>query len=143
MHTYVQYMCYVHTFLLCYIDHIHECMCVRARMLIASHQTLVVSASTLYESELQYSVGGAGIGYPAGGSSTHTHARTHTFVLLYLCGTSVMEYIRNLTTFRSKDEIHREATELKLRCKRAHMKNTLRTPTDTCSHSPLMQKRYT
>lgn len=44
-------------------------VCVRVH--IASHQSPVVSASTLYESELQYSVGGAGIGYPAaGGSST-------------------------------------------------------------------------
>lgn len=90
MHTYVQY--YVHTFLLCYIDHIYECMCVYmhlcqsvcvyVRALIASHQTLVVSASTLYESELQYSVGGAGIGYPAGGSSTHICRNTHLCIII-------------------------------------------------------------
>lgn len=61
----------------------YVCLCVH--MLIASHQTLAVSASTLYESELQYSVGEAGIGYPAGGSSTHLHAHRHTLLYYYSC----------------------------------------------------------
>ena len=57
--------------------------CTYVCTLVASHQTLVVSASTLYESELQYSVGGAGLGYPPGGSSTHTHTHTHACTHTY------------------------------------------------------------
>ncbi len=84
--------------------------------LIASRQTLVVSASTLYESELQYSVGGAGIGYPAGGSSTHMH--THIYTCMHFCiilvgtlGDEIQFY-----TFTSEDhrDIYCEGLKAKL-----------------------------
>lgn len=62
---------------LCYIDHmfeyvhmsvyLHVCVC----LCMCTFSLPLLSASTLNESELQYSVGGAGIEYPAGGSSTH------------------------------------------------------------------------
>lgn len=50
-----------------------SCECVPARMCVCmcTFSLPLLSASTLNESELQYSVGGAGIEYPAGGSSTH------------------------------------------------------------------------
>lgn len=52
--------------------HVHMNVCLHVRSLPA------LSASTLNESELQYSVGGAGIEYPAGGSSTHAQPFTLT-----------------------------------------------------------------
>lgn len=127
LHVVCIYVCHLHTCLLCYIDHIYECVCMCT--LIASHQTLVVSASTLYESELQYSVGGAGIGYPAGGSSTHmhTHACTHALALLYLWGPSVMDYSPKM--YRSKEQWDIHCEELKLKVVLDQMwKNT------TCEH---------
>lgn len=88
--TYFVYV-HVHICLLCYIDHtvcMSMCMCMYVCpcvcTLIGSHQTLVVSASTLYESELQHSVGEAGIGYPAGGSSTHAHTCVHTHLSIII-----------------------------------------------------------
>lgn len=54
---------------------LHMCVCVC--VCVDFH---FFSASTLNESELQYSVGGAGIEYPAGGLSTHTHTHTQPFV---------------------------------------------------------------
>lgn len=41
------------------------------RVCLCTCSSPLLSASTLNESELQYSVGGAGIEYPAGGPSTH------------------------------------------------------------------------
>lgn len=65
---------------------VYTCVCAHTYSLPHHQQTLDVSASTLYESELQYSVGGAGVGYPAGGSSTSMHTHTHIYVCAVIFG---------------------------------------------------------
>lgn len=82
-------------------------VCTYVCTLVASHQTLFVSASTLYESELQYSVGGAGIGYPPGGSSTHIHTHAHTLI-------SMIILVRTLSNGLHSTDTHREGLKVKL-----------------------------
>lgn len=48
-----------------------------ARLSLRTCSSPLLSASTLNESELQYSVGGAEVEYPAGGPSTSAQASVH------------------------------------------------------------------
>lgn len=99
----------------------------------------LLSASTLNESELQYSVGGAGIEYPAGGSSTHAKRfmRAHISITLEWWNTFSQ-------TLRSDDDLKWpvwgsrtgcKSVTRTVACSRAAAASALYTQLHACTHA--------
>lgn len=123
-------LCTVHTFSPCYNDqrvyvciHVPVCVCARSLLVIRPWLSLPPpcmsqSCSTVWE--------GLGLDILL---VARPDAETHTFVLLYLWGPSVMEYIHNFTTFESTG---RDMNCERIQTQTSHTLNTLYMSTDTC-----------